>query len=306
MHDVDLYRRLLGLSSPWTVARVDLDKKEQKVDVWLEHEEGAHWSCPECGKRFSIYDHSEEREWRHLDTMQFQTWVHAKLPRVECPDHGVKQVEPTWAEPGSRYTSDFERFAIDVIQETDTRGAGKILKLAWDAVWGIEKRAVARGLLARPPLVLKRMGVDEKAVGHGQQYMTLVYNLETSTVEWVGEGRKKDTLDAFFQTLTLEQRTGIEATGLDMWDPFIASILEHVPDAAGKMVFDRFHIAKHANEGVDKVRKSENRALWKEGDPTLKGSKYLWLYRGENLPEKHRDRFAALRALHLKTGRAYA
>ena len=71
-------------------------------------------------------------------------------------------------------------------------------------------------------------------------------------------------------------------------------------------MFDRFHIAKNANEGVDKVRKSENRELWKDGDPTLKGSKYLWLYRGENLPEKHRDRFAALQALHLRTGRAYA
>ncbi|EQD77230.1 transposase IS204/IS1001/IS1096/IS1165 family protein, partial [mine drainage metagenome] len=88
--------------------------------------------------------------------------------------------------------------------------------------------------------------------------------------------------------------------------PFIASILEHVPGAKDKMVFDRFHIAKHANEGVDKVRKSENRELWEDGDPTLKGSKYLWLYREGNLPEKHRDRFAALQALHLKTGRAYA
>jgi transposase len=91
-----------------------------------------------------------------------------------------------------------------------------------------------------------------------------------------------------------------------LWDPFITSILEHVPGAKDKLVFDRFHIMKHANEGVDKVRKSENRELWKDGDPTLKGSKYVWLYRGENLPEKYQDRFAALQALHLKTGRAYA
>ena len=72
------------------------------------------------------------------------------------------------------------------------------------------------------------------------------------------------------------------------------------------MVFDRFHIAKRANEGVDKVRQSENRELWASRDPTLKASKYLWHCRGENLPEKHRDRFAALQTLHLKTGRAYA
>ena len=91
-----------------------------------------------------------------------------------------------------------------------------------------------------------------------------------------------------------------------MWDPFIASIYEHVPSAEEKMVFDRFHIAKHANEGVDKVRKSENRERLKDGDPTLKGSTYLWLHRRATLPEQHRDRFAVLQALHLKTGRAYA
>ena len=150
------------------------------------------------------------------------------------------------------------------------------------------------------------MGVDEKEVGAGQDYATLVYNLEKATVEWVGEGRKKETLDGSFRTLFLEQQTAIEAANLDTWDPFIASILEHVPSVEEKMVFDRFHNAKHANEGVDKVRKSENRELWASGDPTLKGSEYLWLYRGENLPEKHRDQFAALQALRRKTGRAYA
>jgi transposase len=191
-------------------------------------------------------------------------------------------------------------------QETDTKGASKILRLSWDEAWGIQERAVERGIARKLPLTLRLMGVDEKAVGHGQQYATLVYNLEKGTVEWVGEERKKETLDRFFQTLAPEQRRVIEGVALEMWDPFIASILEHVPGAMDKLVFDRFHIMKHANEGVDKVRKSENRELWKDGDPTLKGSRYVWLYRGENLPEKYQDRFAALPALHLKTGRAYA
>jgi transposase len=306
VQDADLFRRILGVEAPWTVARVDLDVKRQRIDVWLEHGGIGSFACPQCGKKLSLYDHKEEREWRHLDTMQLQTWVHARMPRVECPDHGVKQVEVSWAEPGSRFTKFFERFAIDVGQETDTKGASKILRLSWDEAWGIQERAVERGIARKPPLVLRLMGVDEKSVGHGQQYATLVYNLEKGTVEWIGEERKKETLDRFFQTLTQEQRTAIEGVALDMWDPFITSTLEHVPGAKEKLVFDRFHIMKHANEGVDKVRKSENRELWKDGDPTLKGSKYIWLYRGENLPEKYQDRFAALQALHLKTGRAYA
>ena len=272
----------------------------------MEHADGVAFPCPQCGKKLSLYDHKEEREWRHLDTMQLQTWVHARMPRVECPHHGVKQVDVSWAEPNSRYTKFFERFAIDVSQETDTKGASKILRLSWDEAGNIPERTVVRGIARKPPLVLRLMGVDEKAVGHGQQYATLVYDLEKGTVEGVGEERKKETLDLFFQSLTGEQRAAIEGVALDMWDPFISSIEEHVPGGMEKLVFDRFHIMKHANVGVDTVRKSENRALWKEGNPTRKGSKYVWLYRGENLPERYQDRFAALRALHLKTGRAHA
>ena len=304
--DMELYRHLLGIVEPWTVDRVEMNPTEHRVDVWAVHPAEVHWPCPDCGQSLSLFDHAEERRWRHLDSCHFQTYLHARVPRVECPEHGKIQVRVPWAEPSSRFTALFERWSIQVMQETDTAAAAQLLGISWDEAWGIQERAVARGLAAKPPRALRQMGVDEKSVGHGQQYMSLVYNLEKSTVEWVGEGRKKETLDGFFQSLTFEQRTAIEAVGLDMGDPFIASIQEHVPGAREKMVFDRFHIAKHANEGVDKVRKSENRALWKDGDPTLKGSKYLWLYRGENLPEKHRDRFAALQALHLKTGRAYA
>jgi transposase len=304
--DVELYRHLLGIVEPWTVDRVEMDPAEHRVDVWAAHPAELRWPCPDCGQPFPLFDHAEERIWRHLDSCNFQTYLHARVPRVECPRHGKIQVRVPWAEPHSRFTALFERWSIQVMQETDTAAAAELLGISWDEAWGIQERAVARGLAAKPPLALRQMGVDEKAVGHGQQYMTLVYNLEKSTVEWVGEGRRKETLDAFFESLRPEQREAIEAVGVDMWDPFIASILEHVPGGSEKLVFDRFHIAKHANEGVDKVRKSESRELWKDGDPTLKGSKYLWLYRGENLPEKHRDRFAALQALHLRTGRAYA
>jgi transposase len=306
VQDTELYRHLLGIVAPWTVDHVQLDAKERRVDVWATHPPGERWPCPECGQALSLFDHAEERVWRHLDSCAFHTVLHARVPRVECPQHGKLQVRVPWAEHNSRFTALFERWSIQVMQQTDTAAAAELLGISWDEAWGIQERAVARGLLAKPPLTLRKMGVDEKAVGHGQDYATLVYNLETSTVEWVGEERKKETLDLFFQSLTPEQRTAIEAVGLDMWDPFISSIQEHVPGAMEKMVFDRFHIMKHANEGVDKVRKSENQELLKDDDPTLKGTKYLWLYRGRNLPERHRDRFGTLMELHLRTGRAYA
>ena len=93
---------------------------------------------------------------------------------------------------------------------------------------------------------------------------------------------------------------------MDLWEPCIASTVAHVPDGRAKIVFDRFHVMKHMLDAVDQVRKGEHRQLQAQGDETLKRTKYLWLYSRENLPEKSREKFAALRALHLKTGRAWA
>ena len=102
--------------------------------------------------------------------------------------------------------------------------------------------------------------------------------------------------DAYYRSLSKRQLAGIEAVAMDMWEPFVASTVAHVPDGESKIVFDRYHIMKHMTEAVDQVdRKSEHRRLHAEGDETLKGTKYLWLYSEENLPESSRGRFAALR-----------
>src|SRR6185312_4732290 len=116
MDDTELYRHLLGLEKPWTVSEVRLSVKDRRVDVWAEHGE-QRWGCPECGRELSLYDHAEERVWRHLDSCQFLTYLHARPPRVNCDEHGVKQVRLPWAEPRSRFTAMFERLAIDVLKE---------------------------------------------------------------------------------------------------------------------------------------------------------------------------------------------
>src|SRR3954467_7222044 len=98
MRDTELYRVLLGLESPWTVTRVELKISDQQVDVWADHPDGVEWPCPECGKASPLYDHREERQWRHLDSCQFKTILHARPPRVSCGEHGVRQVTLPWAE----------------------------------------------------------------------------------------------------------------------------------------------------------------------------------------------------------------
>jgi transposase len=305
MQDTELYRYLLGLERPWKVLEVKLDLDSQRVDVWAGHGEGLRWACPECGEILPLYDHTPERIWRHLDSCQFMTFLHARPPRVKCKKHGVRQVRLPWAEEKARFTALFERMAIEVLKACDILSAAKILRISWDEAWHIMERAVRRGLKKKRRRV-RQIGVDEKTAGRGHDYVTIVNDLEEGTVDYVGDDRRKESLDKYFDLLSPQARGKIEAIAVDIWDPYLASIREHVPDSESKIVFDRYHLMVHIIKAVDQVRKQEHRKLKENGFETLTGSKYLWLYSKENLPDIHRDRFESLRGMHLKTARAWA
>lgn len=306
MRDTELYRHLLGLLEPWEVSRVELSVEDQRVDVWAEHPKRTRFACPECGIELAVYDHSEERSWRHLDSCQFLTYLHASPPRVRCATHGVRQVRLPWAEPMARFTMLFERLAIDVLKECDVEGACRILRVSWDEGWGIAERAVARGLLRRGVVAPAHLGVDEKAAGRGQDYITVVSDVDAGTVIHIADERKTSSLDSYFDTLGADELARIEAVAMDMWEPYASSVRANLDDADNKIVFDRYHIMSHMGKAVDTVRKAENRRLRAEGNDVLVGAKYLFLYSAENLPERHARRFKALRDSDLKTARAWA
>ena len=196
--------------------RVDLDVAGGAVHVWLARTEGAPAQCPECSTPCTIYDH-RDREWRHLDTCQLQTRLHARVPRVDCPTHGVLQSAVPWATAGSKLTLLFERLAIDWLREAAVTAVGRQLKLGWDAVWGIERHAVARGLERRGTLTLRHVGVDEKSFQRRHDYVTVVSDLDEGRVLFVADDRKQESLEAFWALgLTEAQRTALEAIAMDM------------------------------------------------------------------------------------------
>ena len=272
MRDVDLYKTILGLTPPWTVVDVTLDVKGQQVTVQVQAGDGP-FPCPECATVVPGYDR-KPRRWRHLDTCHFTTWIEAEVPRVECPTHGVKQLPVPWAEPGSQFTALFERFAIDLLRECSVQGGADLLQITWDEAGGIKARAVTRGLARLGREVVTHLGVDEKAIAKGHRYLTVVADLERSLVLYLAENRKQESLDALWATLTPAQREGIEAIAMDMWEPYIQSTRQQLDEAERKIVFDKFHIAKHLHDAVDKVRKAEHRALKQaQQDDRLTGTK---------------------------------
>ena len=304
MQDRELYRQILGIEEPWRIHDVELRTEEHAVHVHLINRQ-KQLACPKCGTHCPRYD-SRLRRWRHLDTCQFQTIVHAQVPRISCEEHGVHQISIPWAEPGSRFTAMFEALVISWLHEASLSAVSRLLGLPWKVVDRIQRQAVERGLERRRVQLAKRLGVDETSFQKRHEYVTVVIDQEKGVVLHIGDGRESAVLDEFFEQFTEEELEKVESVAMDMWQAYISSVEKHIPDAEKKIVFDKFHVAQHLGKAVDKVRREEHRALRKSDDDRLSGSRYLWLQNPEKMTDKSSARLELLRTTSLKTARAWA
>jgi len=305
MRDKDLYAQILGIQHPWMVREVDLDLEGGEVCVHVCYDPQCALRCPECGEEAPGYD-SRERRWRHLDTCQYRTILVAEVPRCRCPDHDVRQVKVPWAEPGSRFTALFESLVIDWLREASMAAVSRRLGVSWDQIDGIMHRAVDRGLERREEISPKHIGIDETSFKKRHRYVTVVQDQETGNVLHVAEGRSSEGLDDFYESLDEKGVSEIESVSMDMHQPYVQSTLNHVLGAEEKICFDKFHVAQHLGNAVDKVRREEHKELLGEGDDTLKGTKYLWLRNPEKMKEEDWTFLKVLREYALRTARAWA
>jgi transposase len=307
MRDKDLYQKILGIEAPWSVTEVELDLKDLQRGEVRVHVTGSteRWACPECGELCPGYDHVPRR-WRHLDTCQYPTILVALVPRVQCSQHGVRQVRVPWGEQGSRFTALFEALIIDWLKEASVAAVARQLGLSWHEVDGVMARAVRRGLLRRARELPTRIGVDETSFQRRHEYVTVVIDHDAKLVTHVADGRGREVLDSFYQQHPLAERQAVESVTMDMWAPYIESTREHIPGAETKIAFDKFHVAQHLGGAVDKVRRQEHRDLHGEGNEQLKATKYFWLRNPDELTAEAWKRFEPLRRSSLKTARAWA
>jgi transposase len=105
----DLFRVALGLAEPWVVSKIEFSQEKHQLDLWLDFPAGSRFACPQCERPGVVYD-TAERTWRHLNFFQHKTFLHARQPRIECPDHGVKTIEVPWARSGVGFTLLMEAF----------------------------------------------------------------------------------------------------------------------------------------------------------------------------------------------------
>lgn len=299
------YAQLLGLTHPWTVKEVNVDVNDLTINIQIAHASGNKVPCPVCNQLCSVEDHREERSWRHLDTMQFETTITCRIPRSSCKEHGVKTVTVPWAGENSRFTVLFEHFSIDVILAAKSiTQARELLRLSWDQIHLIQLKAVDRGISRRQVDPIKHAGIDEKSFLKGHNYVSVLTDLDKGRVLEVEKGRTLESAKNLWNKLPEQQRHGIEAVAMDMWDAFMTATKESVPKA--DVVHDKYHTVGYLGKAVDEVRRKENKLLVKSGEDLLKGTKFLWLTNPNNFKPEDKKAFRSFALDELKVGKAWS
>ncbi len=302
MKQKDLFKLALGLEDPWMVREVRFDLGEGRLDIWLDFPRGATFSCPGCGEGGKKAYDTQEKTWRHLNFFEHRTYIHARLPRVECASCGVKTAEVPWARPGSGFTLLFEAYLLLLCSEMPLKAVSRLTGEHDTRIWRVVGHWVDRSRAALDLSSLAEVGVDETSSARGHRYVTVFLDLDSERrrVVYACPGKDAETVGSFAGEL--KERGGdpssIQRFSSDMSPAYIAGIRESFPQA--EITFDRFHLKQAVSRAVDETRRAEVRER-KE----LRGTRYLWLKRPENLRESQKRDLEALLSSGLKTARAY-
>jgi transposase len=298
------YQRLLGLEEPWIVSSLVENIALRRIDLNLCHAPNTRFPCPHCQQQCPVHDHAPERCWRHLDALNFSTFLTAQPPRIRCQKHGVVSVSLPWADFSSRWTLDLEFRVIDTLKACSSiQAAAKLLNMSWSTIQSIMASAVARGLDRRDLEGLQFLGLDEKSFLRGQSYVSVCNDLKGRRVLEVSPGRTAVEAAEALKVVPLKQRTEIEAVAIDLSAACAKAVTLIFPKAA--QVIDRFHVSALLNKMVHGVRRAEHLRLMAEGNEILKDTSRLWLWGPENMPPKMREEFAKVAALNLHTSKAW-
>jgi transposase len=254
----------LGVTPPWrlTDQRLETGTQPHELHLRLEAGRGSLFPCPDCGRACKAHDFAEFT-WRHLNFFQHHCYVTAKLPRTDCPDHGVKRIHAPWAREGSSFTLLFEQVALMLVREMPVLAAARQIGITDKRLWRIVAYYVGEALGRLDLSTLEAVAFDETASKRGHNYVTVFIDLDRreKPVVFATPGKGKETVARFHQFLVEHGgRPGcIAEVVCDMSPAFLAAIKNTFPQAA--VTVDWFHVVQLFTKAVDDVRKEEARLV---------------------------------------------
>jgi transposase len=267
------------------------------IHFGIEQDPGT-FCCANCCSRHVIRAGQVPRRFRSLPIGGKRVWIELPVQRLQCAVCGkTRQAKLAFADDKCGYTHAFERYALDLSRYMTIKATAIHLGVGWDAIKEIQKRRL-QVRFRKPKLKhLKRIAIDEISIGKGHRYLTVVLDLDSGAVVFVGDGKGADSLLPFWRRLRGSQAR-IRAVATDMSPAYSAAVREHLPKATH--VFDRFHLVKLFNEKFSLFRQELQREA--EGPlakKVLKGTRWLLLKNPENLEDERDERKRLEKALAL-------
>ena len=252
-----LFTAALGLQAPWAVESVDLDNARHRID-FLVGCTAQRLTCPSCGALDQPIHDRNQRSWRHLDFFQFEAWLHAGVPRVGCTACGkTSQIAVPWAREGSGFTLLFEALALTMCQGLPVRQAARMLRVRDKQLWRRIEHYVTQARAKQDMSKVRLVGIDETSLKRGQDYITVVHDLDEKRLLFATPGRDHATVERFAVDLEAHgcKRTEITNACIDMSAAFAKGIAKSLPKA--QISCDRCHVVALANQAMDEVRSAE-------------------------------------------------
>ena len=301
----ELFSKVLMIELPWFIEKMEFDQTQGKLDVWIDFARGSEFFFEDkalgISGKFKAYD-SKVKTWRHMNFFQYQCYLHAKVPRVDLGNGKYRLVKTPWEGLSNGFTLLFEAMLMELVRLMPVRQVANLCSLSEHRLWALMKKYTTLARAQADFSTVTRIGVDETAARRGHDYVSLFVDVEEHRTLYVAKGRDHQVLQGFCADLHDHNASPeqIKQVSCDMSPAFIKGVQENLPEAS--IVFDRFHVVKIVNEAVDKVRKEEVR-----DNPLLKGSKYVFLSKPENLTDKQLAQLDDIRlsGLNLKTLKAY-
>jgi transposase len=325
----ELFQLALNITKPWSVTNINFDSENKRLDIYIDFKRGSTFSYEYIeykteikkvtidGKESEVenkieisretfndlkaYD-TKDKQYRHLNFFEHECYIHARVPRVKLPNGKVKIIKTPWQGLSNGFTLLFEALLMEMCLAMPISKVASLVRVSDDKLWAMIDKYITKTRVYENFENITSIGLDETSRAKGHDYITLFVDLKKRRTIYITQGKDNTTVDRFKEDLEAHngKADNIKEVSVDMSPAFKKGIDNNFPDAS--IVYDKFHIIKHINDAVNKVRIAET-----VEEKILKGTRYVFLKNEENLTKKQKEvlKECTMSNMNLKTVRAY-